>query len=137
MTFANLRGSGIDQTPASVGARSRATATVVALVFAYIGFLLGAPAPDFRIGSAQAGVQGAQGWQHLAGREGPRAVATVDRPDPRVPSPPSPPALGPARAAGLPTVDRSGEVVVRRPTTPRAVSLSRAHPPRAPPTVPA
>jgi hypothetical protein len=126
-----------DSPPFDAVSRARGLAAVLALALAYIGFLVGAPAPDLRVASNTAALQAVQGAQHLAARDGARATVVAGRLDPRAPAPPPPaarlPALAdlpvPVAAAARRTPPRSSRTARARPY--------RAHAPRAPPSLPA
>jgi len=120
--------------PGPAPGRLRAAGAVVALLFAYVGFLLGAPAPDVRPASAGFGLQATGAARHLAPRADAGAIAAAERADPKAAPPPSGrPAIGaqPAFLAGRRAVDRPPN----RASSVRAAAVRRAHPPRAPPSV--
>lgn len=93
--------------PPDAGSPWRSAIAVVALALAYVGFVLGAQAPDLRVGQGPAALQSAQGARHLATRDVARATAAAETPDPRGPVPHPDPVLVPvATAPGLPASRR-------------------------------
>lgn len=121
--------------PPDAGSPWRSAMAVVALALAYVGFVLGAQAPDLRVGQGPAALQSAQGARHLATRDVARATAAAETPDPRGPVPhPDPVPLPVATAPGLPASPSAARAAPDRSPAPAGHPRS-AHRPRAPPAL--
>lgn len=121
--------------PPDAGSPWRSAMTVLALAIAYVGFVLGAQAPDLRVGQGHAALQAAQGAQHLATRDAARASAPAEKPDPGGPLPKPDPTLLPLATPDLrPDPASAVRAPLDRSTAP-AGHPRPAHQPRAPPSV--
>ncbi|WP_141703696.1 hypothetical protein [Methylobrevis pamukkalensis] len=118
------------------GVGLRSAFAVVALIGAYLGFLLSGTGADIRRPHPGAAVHVTQAGEHLSARETTRTFLDAERPDPpRRAVPPPPGGLTPDASVLLGRLSAALLAVFPAADGPLGTSHPRAHGPRAPPSV--